>query len=151
MLRISKLTDYATMLMTYLAQSPNGIHSAQALAAKGRIELPTVSKILKLLAQANLLDSFRGTSGGYRLARLAKDITVAQIVEAMEGPIAMTECVHGQGQCNHELHCGTRGNWHKISFAIQTALESVTLADMLTPLKNNRAIPLHVISMHPKD
>lgn len=133
MLRISKLTDYATVLMAYLAQRPEAVHSAQALGAQAHIELPTVGKILKKLAQAQLLHSYRGSHGGYQLAKPASQITVADIVQAMEGPIGMTECMHVGGHCNHEAHCGARGNWHKISLAIETALRSVTLADMLVP------------------
>src|SRR5262245_51769145 len=128
MLRVGKLTDYATGLLSTLAERPAAIHSAVELAEGARLELPTVSKVLKILAHAGLVESFRGQSGGYRLARAPERITVAEIVAAMEGPFGMTECVAHQGQCHHEPHCGVRGNWHHISRVIEQALHSVTLA-----------------------
>ena len=144
MLRVSKLTDYATVVMTCLAGA-DGVLSAQVLAERARLETPTVAKLLKQLAQAGLVESFRGVSGGYRLARAPGDITVAAIVEAMEGPIGMTECSTHEGQCGHESHCGVRVNWRKISQAIEQALASVTLADMIKPPPRPRsAIPLRV-------
>jgi FeS assembly SUF system regulator len=133
MLRVSKLTDYATVVMTCLAESGDEVLSAQLLAERARLETPTVSKVLKQLASAGLVDSWRGVNGGYRLAREPGEISVADIVTAMEGPIGMTECCAHSGSCNHESHCGVRVNWQRISDAIRSALEGVTLADMLTP------------------
>lgn len=133
MLRVSKLTDYATVVMTALAGLGDGQASAVALAERARLEPPTVAKVLKLLAQAGLVVSQRGASGGYRLARPAAAITVADIVAAIEGPFGMTECSVHSGLCDHELHCGVRGNWRRISEAVEDALRAVTLADMLAP------------------
>lgn len=133
MLRVSKLTDYATVVMTALAQLGDGQASAVALAERARLETPTVAKVLKLLAQAGLVVSQRGASGGYRLARTAAQITVADIVAAIEGPFGMTQCCVDSGLCDHELHCGVRGNWRRISEAVEAALRAVTLADMLVP------------------
>ena len=145
MLRVSKLTDYATVVMTCLAGGGDEVVSAQALAERARLELPTVSKLLKQLAQAGLVVSFRGANGGYRLARSPQAITVAEIVTAMEGPIGMTECSVHHGQCGHDAHCGVRVNWQRISHAISTALDSVTLADMVKPPPRSGAtIPLRV-------
>ena len=145
MLRVSKLTDYATVVMTCLAAAGGGVLSAQQLAERVRLEVPTVSKLLKRLAQAGLVTSFRGVNGGYRLARGPRAITIAAIVTAMEGPIGMTECSVHEGQCGHESHCGVRVNWQRISHAISAALESVTLADMLQPPARQAAsIPLRV-------
>jgi FeS assembly SUF system regulator len=146
MLRVSKLTDYATVVMTCLAQSDGEeILSAQQLAERAHLEVPTVSKLLKLLAHAGLVESRRGVNGGYRLARSPVDISVADIVTAMEGPIGMTECCARSGTCNHEPHCGVRVNWQRISMAIRVALEGVTLADMTSkPLKRPIGIPVHV-------
>lgn len=145
MLRVSKLTDYATVVMTCLAVSGDEVLSAQFLAEQARLETPTVSKVLKLLAGAGLVDSWRGVNGGYRLARAPQAITVADIVTAMEGPIGMTECCTESGLCDHEAHCGVRVNWQRISEAIRTALQGVTLADMLaTPPRRAAGIPLRV-------
>ncbi|MET0231884.1 MAG: SUF system Fe-S cluster assembly regulator [Rhodanobacteraceae bacterium] len=144
MLRVSKLTDYATVVMTCLAAG-DGVMSAQALAERARLELPTVSKLLKQLAQSGLVASTRGINGGYRLTRTPERITIADVVTAMEGPIGMTECSAHAGLCGHEPHCGVRVNWQRINHAISSALASVTLADMLHPPPRPRAtIPLRV-------
>ncbi|MCE5232697.1 MAG: SUF system Fe-S cluster assembly regulator [Mizugakiibacter sp.] len=133
MLRVSRLTDYATVVMTCLAGAPDAVLSAMQIAEGTRLEMPTVSKLLKQLAHAGLVESFRGASGGYRLARPASAITVAEIVEAMEGPLGMTECGANPGSCEREGHCSVRGNWQRINVAVATALRAVTLADMLAP------------------
>jgi FeS assembly SUF system regulator len=147
MLRVSKLTDYATVVMTCLAGAGDGVLSAQALAERSRLETPTVSKLLKQLAQAGLVVSTRGINGGYRLARLAQENTIADIVTAMEGPIGMTECSAHAGACGHEPHCGVRVNWQRINHAIADALASVNLADMVKPPpKRIGSIPLRVAS-----
>ncbi|MDR2013905.1 MAG: SUF system Fe-S cluster assembly regulator [Rhodanobacter sp.] len=146
MLRVSKLTDYATVVMTCLAVAGEGVLSAQSLAERVRLEVPTVSKLLKQLAQADLVTSTRGINGGYRLARSPKRITIADIVTAMEGPIGMTQCSAHAGSCGHEPHCGVRVNWQRINHAIADALTRVTLADMLKPPPHRRgtALPLRV-------
>lgn len=146
MLRVSKLTDYATVVMATLA-SDGGLQSAQVLAERCHLELPTVSKLLKQLAQAGLVASTRGINGGYRLALPPERITVADIVVAMEGPIAMTECSAHSGLCGHEPHCGVRVNWRRINQAIAGALAGVTLAEMTRPpAKRSLATPLRVAS-----
>jgi FeS assembly SUF system regulator len=145
MLRVSKLTDYATVVMTCLVAAGDGVLSAQCLAERAHLEVPTVSKLLKQLAQAGLVASTRGINGGYRLARAPGRITIADIVTAMEGPIGMTECSAHAGLCGHEPHCGVRVNWQRINQAIAGALENVTLADMVKPPpKRGVAIPLRV-------
>jgi FeS assembly SUF system regulator len=146
MLRVSKLTDYATVVMTVLAgmsdsSRPESVLSAQDLAARARLELPTVSKLLKQLAHAQLVESFRGVNGGYRLARTPGKISIADIVIAMEGPIGMTQCSAHAGLCDHEPHCGVRVNWQRINQAIAQALANVTLADMLKTPPKRAAIP----------
>ena len=135
MLKLGKLTDYGTVLMTALAADAGHPHSAQDLATRTRIASPTVSKLLKLLGKAGLVDSIRGAHGGYRLARGPRDISVADIVAALEGPIALTQCSVHDG-CSIEHHCGVRSNWRVIIDAVRTALSSVTLADMTAPLKH---------------
>ena len=147
MLRVSKLTDYATVVMTCLAMTGAEVTSAQQLADAARLELPTVSKLLKQLAHAGLVTSRRGVNGGYCLARPAEAISVADIVTAMEGPIGMTECSAHAGACGHEPHCGVRVNWQRISQAIRSALQGVSLAEMVaTPPRRPAGIPLRVAS-----
>ena len=147
MLRVSKLTDYATVVMACLAARGMDVASAQTLAESAHLEVPTVSKLLKQLAQAGLVVSTRGTNGGYRLSREPQRITIADIVVAMEGPIGMTECSAHSGLCGHEPHCGVRVNWRRINQAIAGALASVTLAEMIRPpAKRSLATPLRVAS-----
>ncbi|MFB9068450.1 SUF system Fe-S cluster assembly regulator [Pseudofulvimonas gallinarii] len=131
MLRVSKLTDYATILLAEMARKPDALRAATELAEATRLELPTVSKVLKLLGSAALVQSQRGVAGGYRLARPAQEISVAQIVEAIDGPIGMTRCSASAGECSHESHCTARVSWQHISRAIERVLADMTLADML--------------------
>jgi FeS assembly SUF system regulator len=121
------------------ARGAEAVISAQDLAERAHLELPTVSKLLKQLAHAGLVASFRGVNGGYRLARAAERITIAEIVTAMEGPIGMTECSAHAGLCGHEPHCGVRVNWQRINQAIAQALASVTVADMVKPAPRKHA------------
>jgi FeS assembly SUF system regulator len=147
MLRVSKLTDYATVVMTVLAEAQlagPAVLSAQELAERARLEVPTVSKLLKRLAQAGLVESFRGTNGGYRLARARERINLADIVVAMEGPFGMTECSAQVGSCGHEPHCGVRGNWRRVSDVIETSLQQMSLADMCRPTPKRAQIPVRV-------
>jgi FeS assembly SUF system regulator len=144
MLRITKLTDYATVVLCTLAEQPARVHSAADLAERARLELPTVSKVLKPLAHAGLVTGFRGASGGYKLARPPQSISLIEIVEAIEGKLGLTECSGEHSLCEHEPHCGTRGHWHRVNEVIAGALRGVSLADMLPPAarKPARSIPL---------
>ena len=130
MLRVTKLTDYATVVLTVLAARPQVVMSAADLAEQSGLEAPTVSKLLKPLAQAGLVEGFRGANGGYRLAREAAAISLVEIVEAMEGPLAMTECSLHDGQCGISEQCGVRGNWRRINDVVADALRAVSLAQM---------------------
>ena len=147
MLRVTKLTDYATVVLTVLAARPGHVLSAPELAERAGLEAPTVAKVLKPLAAAGLVEGFRGANGGYRLARDASRISLVEIVEAMEGPLAMTECsVHG-GQCGIEDSCGVRANWRRINDVVADALRGVSLAQMQAPLPADaprRAIPVQL-------
>jgi len=147
MLRISKMTDYAIMVMVELHASQGDVLSAHALAERSHLELPTVSKVMKLLVKMGLVDSFRGASGGYSLERKAQDISVAEIITAIEGPIAMTECSVEEGLCAQESICSLRGNWQRISVAIAKAMEGVSLAEMAQPVKPSAA-PLHITTLN---
>ncbi len=147
MLRISKMTDYAIMVMVELYASHADLLSAHALADRSHLELPTVSKVLKLLVKTGLVDSYRGANGGYSLERNAQDISVADIIAAIEGPIAMTECSVEEGLCAQEALCSLRGNWQRISIAVARAMEGVSLAEMAQPLKPT-ASPLHITTLN---
>ena len=134
MLKISKLADYSIVLMSHLAHA-NGRYSATQLAKATHLSVPTVSKVLKLLLEAGLLSSERGSSGGYCLAREAKKITVAEIITAMDGKPTMTECGHGRNQCEHQSRCSLKGNWRLINKALDSVLSNISLEDMTKPLE----------------
>lgn len=130
MLRIGKLTDYAMLLLSQMAKEPHAILSASFLAETLHLTVPTVSKILKMLSDANLVNSVRGADGGYHLARPAHEITVADVVSAMEGKIAMTECCERANLCLIDSFCTLRENWKKINTMVHTLLTKFTILDM---------------------
>ncbi|MEO3429996.1 SUF system Fe-S cluster assembly regulator [Pelagibius sp. CAU 1746] len=132
MFRLNRLTDYAVVVMSQMALRGEETRSAQQISEDTGVPLPTVSKLLNLLGRAKLVISQRGASGGYTLSAGPEEITVAQIIQAMEGPIALTACVDGaEESCDAESFCPMRGNWNKVNGAIRQALTSVTLADMM--------------------
>ena len=133
MLKMGKLTDYATVIMSYLAQDAGEVHAASELAQVVGISAPTALKVLKTLARAGLLQSQRGTKGGYQLSRPPAQITMADILQAMEGPIGLTECGSQPGSCLRESRCSVRTNWQRISQAVGEALARVSLAEMAAP------------------
>jgi len=144
MIRLTKQTDYGIVLMTLLAHQPGEFFNAPDLSLAARLPLPMVSKILKLLARAGLLDSHRGVKGGYVLARPAQEISVADIIGALDGPIAMTECIEDSPDaCTYEAHCGVRQNWQRINRAVRRALDEITLEEMAQPsLESPRLQPI---------
>lgn len=151
MLKIAKLTDYGTLVMTTLALEPAACLNAQELAARSHVAAPTVAKLLKLLVKGGLVVSTRGTHGGYRLARGAETITVADVVSALEGPIAITACAQHGGGCTIEGSCTSRSNWRFIDEAVRQALSAVTLAQMAAPRAKStrmpgKSVPLHVFA-----
>ena len=133
MLRISKLTDYGTRVMGYLARRPDEFHNAGSVARALGLTTPTVSKILKLLGRAQLLESLRGTNGGYRLVREPEEISVAEVIRSLEGPVALTECSIAAGLCIQEESCSIRPNWQRINQVVVNALEEVSLAEFASP------------------
>jgi FeS assembly SUF system regulator len=145
MLRISKLTDYAILVMVELTRDGEML-SAHALAERVGVEVPTASKVLKLLSGSGLLDSYRGANGGYKVRRAAEEISVAEVIAAIEGPIAMTECSEEAGLCSQEASCELRGNWQRISLAVNQALQEVSLAEMSAPVERKPG-PLHIAAL----
>jgi FeS assembly SUF system regulator len=133
MLRISKLTDYAIVVLSLMAKASERTFAAGELAETSGIAVPTVSKILKTLAKAGIVKSTRGARGGYHLSRPPHHTTVASVIDALEGPIAITECGIAHDSCQQAHSCHIRGNWNVINRAVRTALDSVTLIDMVQP------------------
>lgn len=131
MLRISRLTDYGTVVLAHLASEDNGMQSAAEVAAATGIALPTVSKLLKTLAKAEIVTSMRGSHGGYRLARDPRTISAANVIDALDGPVSITECSASDSQCDFEAICHVGSAWQRINLAIRRALDEVSLADLL--------------------
>jgi FeS assembly SUF system regulator len=127
MLRMGKLTDYATVVLASLAQDPTRHRAAAELAESTRLKLPTVSKVLKGLQRAGLVISSRGAQGGYRLARRPEEITATQILDVFEGPIAITECSGALSRCGIERQCRVGSAWQRVNAAIRRALDDMTL------------------------
>lgn len=137
MLKLSKMADYGTVVMTAMVPEPQTSRSSSEIALAIRVPAPTVSKILKILARNGLVLSLRGVKGGYRLARPAEQISVADIIHAMDGPIGMTECSITPGLCQQESDCAVRANWQRINDAVVGVLKNITLAEMLAPVPSS--------------
>jgi FeS assembly SUF system regulator len=130
MLRIRRLTDYATVILGVLAAEPERVHTATALALRTRIGAATASKLLKQLHRAALVTSSRGLHGGYKLARPAHEISAAGILDALEGPLALTDCSAGHGHCGIEDTCRVGRGWQRLNLAIRRSLAEVSLAQL---------------------
>lgn len=132
MIRLNKLTDYAVVLLTAMAARPHAVSSASALAAATHVPEATVGRVLKMLARGRIIRSERGATGGYALARVPEQVSVAEIIAAVEGPVSLVECLDpGESQCGVEAFCQMRGRWEAVNGAIERALRSLTLADMM--------------------
>lgn len=130
MLRISKLTDYATVILARLATEPQRRFTAAQIAAETHLAAPTVSKLLKQLHRQGLVHSTRGLHGGYLLARPASEITAAHILDALEGPVALTECASSDNHCCIERTCTVAGAWQRVNLAIRRSLQEITLVEL---------------------
>ena len=130
MLRISKLTDYATVILAHLSEDGAGVMTALEVAEHTGIGVPTVSKVLKELQRGGLVASTRGAHGGYALARPATAISAADILDVVEGPLSLTECSSHPGQCGLEASCRVGASWQRINEAIRRSLRDVTLAQL---------------------
>lgn len=131
-MRISKLSDYAVVILTEMGRSGGMQMSSAAVAERVRIPEPTVAKIMKILTSEKILISVRGVRGGYSLARPIDSISVHDVVVAFEGKISVTSCTHGEKtDCSIAQSCGSRGRWDQVNKAIMQALENVSLQQMM--------------------
>ena len=131
MFRLNRLTDYGVVVMTEMARKPGAVRTATDISESLGLPLPTVAKLLNALSRDGLVASQRGAAGGYSLGQPADEITMAAIIQALEGPIALTACVHGSDEhCVVESLCPISGNWNRVNEAIRGALEGVTLTEM---------------------
>ena len=142
MLRVSKLTDYGSVILAYMACHPDEVMSAASLARGVLLPPATVSKLLKMLVKSGLLSSSLGKQGGYQLARPAEEISLAEIISVLEGPIALTECSVEKGRCCIEEGCDIRQHWRGVNRIIYQNLEQVTLQEMLPLKRQSKAIIL---------
>lgn len=130
MFRINRMTDYAVVILVDMARKRE-VRSAQQIAAETGVPLPTVSKLMKTLARDGLVSSVRGAGGGYALGREPAGITVADMIQAVEGPIALTSCVEeAEDECGIESLCPMHGHWSRVNAAVRAALSTVSLAEM---------------------
>lgn len=146
MLRISKLADYGTLVMVHLARHPHQRANAKDIAAAIHLAVPTVSKLLKLLTSAQLLESQRGVKGGYLLREDPKAISVARIISAIDGELGLTECSYNPGECSLEAICHIRSNWQTISQAVNSALAKVSLLQLSQPRLTTHKVPIETVS-----
>ena len=153
MIRMSRLTDYGLLILARLAQvrtqaTPGGPQtaasscSARELSRQVEVPLPMVSKVLKSLTRAGVLDSQRGAHGGYSLARRPEELTVADIIAALEGPLALTECSAGPAVCDLEASCAVRSPLLVINQIVRNSLAGITLADLTNPAFAAQLSPL---------
>jgi FeS assembly SUF system regulator len=131
MLRMSKMTDYGALVLATMASTPAVTHAAAEIAESTGIRLPTTRKLLKMLARGGLVSSKRGSQGGYILARKPIEISAVDMIEAIEGPLAMTECSLAPGLCELEPSCPVSAQWQKLSGAVRRVLAEITLADLV--------------------
>jgi len=129
-LRISKLTDYGTVVLAHLAGASGAVCSAAEVSDATGIAVPTVSKLLKSLGRAGLVTSTRGSNGGYQLSRPAHEISAASVIDALEGPVSITECSASDSHCDYESICNVGNAWQRINVAIRRALEDINLTDL---------------------
>lgn len=134
MIKLSKLTDYAIVVLADMAKEPGRQRTAADLALSTTLPEPTVAKVLKLLAKGGVIVSIRGVNGGYRLEKTPIDLTMAAVISAIDGPISLTACADGRENCcAYEQNCAVKKKWHPVNAAMRAALENVTLAEMIAP------------------
>lgn len=148
MLKMSRLTDYGTGVLAYLAAAGTKPHSASEVAVQTGLPAATVRKILKLLTRGGLVSSRRGSQGGYALSRAASDISAAEVIDALEGPVALTECSVEDGSCDLAASCLVGTAWQRINVAIRAALDEISLAELasLQALDRPRVDLKHMVS-----
>lgn len=148
MLRLSKLTDYAVVVLVRLS-GMDCVQTSPGIAAATGIPEPTVAKVLKALSAGELVSSQRGAKGGYRLNRNLAAIPIADVIATIDGPIALTACVEGSSSgCESECLCPMRGRWDPVNDAIRDALKGITLADMQMGRAMAARVPTHQVLLH---
>jgi FeS assembly SUF system regulator len=147
MLRITKLSDYAVAILGHMASPTAPVRTARDIASETGLSAPVVSKILKSLARANLVVSHRGVQGGYQLARETSQLSVAEVIEAVEGPVALTECGENLDSCEFVGNCTVQANWLRINQVVRRALSNISVEDMILPPGTERLVQLRRTSI----
>lgn len=142
MLRISKMTDYATLVLSELRREDAALSSAADIAQRTGLGSATVSKVLKTLARASLVTAQRGSSGGYKLAKPAGEISAAAIIYAIDGPLAITECSSTDTACELESVCTLGSAWQQINAGIRRSLDQISLDDLCQQRNIPESFPL---------
>ncbi|MDD3019574.1 MAG: SUF system Fe-S cluster assembly regulator [Alphaproteobacteria bacterium] len=140
MIKLSKLSDYAIVVLSCLAAERGQLQTAVMLAQQTGIPEPTVAKVLKLLSKKEIVNSVRGVKGGYSMTRIPDQVTVTELIEALEGPISITSCADSEieSDCHIAQLCPMRGNWNKVNSAVKSALDGMNLSDLLLPVSPQR-------------
>ena len=139
MIKVSRMADYAILLVCKMSNDENKVYSSQELSIITSLKITTISKILTKLTKANVTDSIRGVSGGYKLTMQAEDISVGNIIDIIDGKVALTICVEeGENHnCNLVSLCPSQSNWQIINNTVREALNSVSIAEMANPFVSN--------------
>lgn len=147
MLRITRLSDYAVAILGQLARSTSPVRTAKDIAADTGLPAPVVSKILKSLARSSLVVSHRGVQGGYQLSRKPSQVSVADVIEAVEGRVALTECGENTDSCEFIGNCTVQANWLRINQVVRRALANISVEDMILPPGGERLVQLRLSSV----
>jgi FeS assembly SUF system regulator len=143
MLKLSRLTDYGTVVLAHMARAPDARHRASELALATHLGEATVRKLLKLLTRGGIVVSQRGAGGGYTLARPPDRISAVEVIDALEGPVALTECSGEHHSCEHERGCALEHNWQQINRAVREALRAISLAELARPRGTTAPLRFH--------
>ena len=144
MLRITKMTDYAVLILANLALHDNKLLTAKEIASETHISLPTTQKILKKLNRKNLVISKQGASGGYSLDPETKKLSVATLLERLDGDLSITQCSSNDDQCEVEDFCNIGNAWQMINQRVQWALNDITLGDLIHPTRIEQFISTNI-------
>ena len=140
MLRISKLTDYGVLVLNELADAGAVQLSSEEIAAKTGLSMPTVRKVMKALVDSGLVLAQRGARGGYRLSRAAAQIRILDVVQAFEGPVALTECSSDEDLCDITASCSLSSSWGGVNQLLIKVLTRVTLQDIRNPERQEQLV-----------
>ena len=146
MIKVSRMADYAVLLVCKMAREKDVIHSAHELSINTSLSITTISKILTKLTKAEITKSVRGVSGGYKLLKDAKEISVGNIIDIIDGKVALTVCIEeNNNDCGLASMCSSYSNWQIINNAVTDALNAVSIKEMAFPIQNLKEQKLNIM------